>query len=101
LPWQQPLQLLVVQVVLAWHLPVVVLQVLLVWVQSTQKMPPVPQAVLDLPPRHWLFLQQPLQVAVPQVLLPWHRPVEMLQVCPVRQAVQGRPPLPQAVLVGG
>lgn len=83
-----------------WQEPVAALQVPPLRVQSTQAVPPLPQALLALPPRHWLFWQQPLaQVDGLHPPPPWQLVVAGLQVCPLRvQSTQKPPPEPQALL---
>jgi len=101
LPWQQPPpQVLELHVGggPVMQLPVCGLQLLPVSVQSTQGAPLTPQRLLSPPLKHWLLLQQPVQVCGPQGWPPWQ--VLPWQVPPVAlQSVQSAPPVPQAELV--
>jgi hypothetical protein len=77
--------------------PVVALQLLLEALQSTHAAPPLPHDVSALPPRHWLFLQQPVQPVQPAGAV-WHMPVAALHVFPdAVQSVHATPPVPQDV----
>jgi len=79
------------------QVPVVALQLLLEALQSVHAPPPLPQAASALPPRHWLFLQQPAHPVHP-VDPVWHMPVAPLHVFPdAVQSVHATPPVPQEV----
>ena len=98
---QQPLQLPGLQAGgVPWQVLLVASQVWPVAAQSTQPLPPPPQAEEVLPGRHWLLSQHPPpqpdgpQVGVP----PLHVPAAPSQVAPkVLQSTQLTPPMPQVL----
>jgi len=79
-----------------WQVPLAGLQLWPVWEQSTQAAPFRPQWLLTVPPKHWLFWQQPEQVPGPQGCPPTQVLVAGLQVpSDAAQLAHRAPPVPQ------